>query len=65
MAKSKTGAKRMSVAEREKPVRPVRLDLTDIDHERLEKVARERGLNKASYARMAVLERVRADEGRQ
>ena len=30
---------------------------------RLEKIARERGLNKAAYARLAVLERMMADEG--
>jgi hypothetical protein len=43
--------------------RPVRLDLSATDHERLERIAAERGLNKAAYARMAVLERMRADEG--
>jgi hypothetical protein len=42
--------------------RGVRLDLADEDHERLERQARQRGLNKASYARMAVLERIKRDE---
>ena len=56
--------KRSTTAQAVKIVRPVRLDLTDNDHERLERLARERGLNKASYARQAVLERMRADEGR-
>lgn len=66
MAKSKKGGKRMGAAvQAERTVRPVRLDLSDADHDRLEKVAKEKGLNKASYARMAVLERMRADEGRQ
>jgi hypothetical protein len=48
----------------EKSARPVRLDLSETDHERLERCAKERGLNKASYARQAVLERIKADEGR-
>jgi hypothetical protein len=43
--------------------RPVRLELTTGDHARLERCAAERGLSKASYARMAVLERIKADEG--
>jgi hypothetical protein len=77
MAQVKTGPKRMTTAQAVKTakrptaaqavktVRPVRLDLTESDHERLERAAREKGLNKASYARMAVLDRLRADEGRQ
>ncbi len=40
----------------------VRLDLKPEDFERLEKQASKRGLNKASYARMAVLERLASDE---
>jgi hypothetical protein len=44
--------------------KPVRLDLSPADHERLERCAKERGLSKSSYARMAVLERIKADEGR-
>ena len=43
--------------------RPVRLELSEADHERLENVAEVKGVNKASYARMAVLDRIRADEG--
>jgi hypothetical protein len=63
-AKTKKGTKRMNAVQTERTVRPVRLDLSETDHERLERLARERGLNKASYARQAVLERMRADEGR-
>jgi hypothetical protein len=47
----------------ERSGRAVRLDLSEADHVRLEKIARERGLNKAAYARLAVLERMMADEG--
>jgi hypothetical protein len=63
-ARAAKTAKRPTAARAAKTVRPVRLDLTDTDHERLERLARERGLNKASYARQAVLERMKADEGR-
>jgi hypothetical protein len=50
----------------EKPaLKAVRLQLPESDHERLERCARERGLNLASYARQAVLEKIKADEGRQ
>ena len=44
--------------------RPVRLDLTEADHERLEQCAKQIGLTKASYARMAVMERIKADESK-
>jgi hypothetical protein len=60
MAKAK--AKKMNAVQTEKAARPVRLDLSESDHERLERCARERGLNKASYARQAVLEKIKADE---
>jgi hypothetical protein len=42
--------------------RPVRLDLTEADHKRMERLATERGLSKASYARMAVLRQMKTDE---
>jgi hypothetical protein len=47
----------------ERSRRPVRLELTASDHARLERCAAERGLSNASYARMAVLERIKVDEG--
>ncbi len=62
MAKKKVA--KVNTVQVEKSARPVRLDLSETDHERLERCARERGLNKASYARQAVLERIKADEGR-
>jgi hypothetical protein len=43
-------------------VKGVRLDLSEGDHECLERCSRELGLTMASYARMAVLERLKADE---
>jgi hypothetical protein len=66
MAKKTARTKKMTpvTVQDEKDARPVRLDLSAADHRRLERCARERGLSKASYARMAVLELIRADEGR-
>jgi hypothetical protein len=40
----------------------IRLELPIADYHRLEQQARQLGLTRASYARMAVLQRVRADE---
>jgi hypothetical protein len=45
-------------------VKGVRLDLNPADHERLERVSRERGVTMSSYARMVLLERLKADEGK-
>jgi hypothetical protein len=50
--------KRAKTVQATQPVRtgrPVRLDLTEEDHERLARQARKRGLNKASTARMVIL----------
>ncbi|MGO9470491.1 MAG: hypothetical protein ACLQVF_40885 [Isosphaeraceae bacterium] len=62
MAATRKTVKRRSTAQRDNGVRPVRLELAGADHARLERCARERGLNKASYARQAVLERIKLDE---
>lgn len=61
---AKKRAKKVDAVKEEKTAKAVRLELQPIDHERLERCARERGLNMSSYARMAVLERIKADEGR-
>ena len=60
----KTGAKKVQATATPKRrfANAVRLDLSDRDYERLERVAEERGLNKSSYARMAVLAQIRRDE---
>jgi uncharacterized membrane protein (UPF0136 family) len=42
-------------------VKGVRLDLSPADHKKLEHTAREKGLTMASYARMVLLERLKAD----
>jgi hypothetical protein len=58
-AKGKTVA---TTVKEERTAKPVRLDLAPADYERLERCARERGLTRSSYARQAVLERIKADE---
>jgi hypothetical protein len=62
MAKKK--ASKVEAVQEERAARPVRLDLAEVDHDRLENQARKLGLSKSSYARMAVLERIKVDEGR-
>ncbi len=68
MAKAKAKGKqvisstRKAVRNRNPLLVAVRLDLTERDAERLERVAREMGLSKASFARMATLERIKAIE---
>jgi hypothetical protein len=64
MAKKMTGAKKVAAttAPRRRMGKAVRLDLSEKDHDRLERAAEERGLSKSSYARMAVLALVKQDE---
>jgi hypothetical protein len=57
-------AKQAPAAKKEKLLKGVRLDLAPVDHQRLERIASERGLTMASYARMVLLERLKADEAR-
>jgi hypothetical protein len=45
--------------------KPVRLDLKPVDFERLERQAEKRGLNKSSFARMIVLEKLDSLEGKE
>jgi hypothetical protein len=56
------GAKPMNAVLEERLVKGVRLDLSPADHKRLERRAKVRGLTMASYARMAVLDRLREEE---
>jgi T5orf172 domain len=48
----------------EKNVKPIRLDLSPSDFERLERVAKRMGLTKSAYARMALFARMKADEAK-
>jgi hypothetical protein len=57
------GGKTMNAVQDKRAVKGVRLDLSPADHKRLERAAKERGLTMASYARMALFERLKADEG--
>jgi hypothetical protein len=54
----------MTAADEKKTQMAVRLELPLADYKRLDHQAKALGLTKASYARMAVMERLRADEGR-
>ena len=62
--KTVRGGKPPAAAKDVRLVKGVRLDLSPGDHERLERVARERGLTMSSYARMKLLESIKADEAR-
>lgn len=42
----------------------IRLDLTERDHERIERMADALKVSKAAFARMAVMDRVRVEEAR-
>jgi hypothetical protein len=73
MAKKKQAEKKdmSATAEATRPATPkrklanaVRLDLSDRDYARLERICDLRGLNKSSYARMAVVEMLLRDEER-
>jgi hypothetical protein len=44
------------------PGRAVAVRLSDQDHKRLDRIAKAKGLNMAAYSRMAILERLKADE---
>ena len=60
----KKAVRNRNAVQDKKVVKPVRLELSEADRETLARCAQVKGLNKASYARMAVLDRIRADEGR-
>jgi hypothetical protein len=61
MAKKKR-ASQVEAVQEPRVTSPVRLDLSAADHERLKRLAGQIGLSKSAYARMAVLERMKADE---
>ncbi len=66
MAKKKAVPKvPVATTKRKPPQRvgsPVRLDLRDEDLERLDRVCRARGLSRAAFSRMAVMERIKEYE---
>jgi hypothetical protein len=62
MAKKRTP--KVPAVEQKPEVWSVRLVLDAADHARLERVAKTLRLSKASFARMAVMERVRTEENR-
>jgi hypothetical protein len=65
MAERTPGVKKVNavaIPARRRAGKAVRLDLSAKDHDRLDRTARAKGLSKASYARMAVLDRLQQDE---
>jgi hypothetical protein len=60
MAKKRTP--KMQTTQDEKTQMAVRLELPIGDYQRLERQAKALGLTKASYARMAVMKSLKADE---
>lgn len=62
MAKKKVA--KVNVVKDAKQTWAVRLEFDAADHERLEHVARSLRLSKAAFARMAVVDRIRAEEAR-
>lgn len=63
MAKKRAGADKVQT---KTPLRRlpkvVRLELSEKDHERLERIAEAKGLSMAAFSRMAVLDRMREVE---
>ena len=63
MAKKKAVPKVSPVAV-ERETKPVRLDLSLADHERIERSAKRFGLSKSAYVRQALFKQLEADEGK-
>jgi hypothetical protein len=61
MAKKKAPPKMSATAE-ERDTKPVRLDLSLADHERIERSAKRFGLSKSAYVRQALFRQLEADE---
>lgn len=55
---AKKKAIKVNATQEPKLAKPVRLDLSAADHERLERHANKRGLSMASFARMVILEKM-------
>jgi hypothetical protein len=60
---AKKEAKKVNATQDEVTTKAVRLDLTVSDHARLDRQARKRGLTKASYSRMVILEKLDEEDG--
>jgi hypothetical protein len=61
MAKKKAAPKVNTVAE-EQATKPIRLDLSIKDHERIARSAKRFGLSKSAYVRVALFKQLEADE---
>ena len=61
MAKRKASPKVSTVAI-ERETKPIRLDLSLADHERIERSAKRFGLSKSAYVRQALFKQLEVDE---
>jgi hypothetical protein len=64
MAKRKAAPKVTTAAATERSTKPVRLDLSLEDHQRIERNAKRFGLSKSAYVRQALFKQLESDEGR-
>jgi hypothetical protein len=62
MAKKRARKVTVTEAQAEKETRPIRLDLSLEDHERIARCASRLGLSKSAYVRQATFERLIRDE---
>ncbi len=60
---AKKEVKQVNATQAEPTTKAVRLDLTMKDHARLDRQAKKRGLTKASYSRMVLLEKLDEEDG--
>lgn len=62
MAKKKTGEKPMEAVADSTVTKPIRLDLSLPDHDRIERMGKRFGLSKSAYVRMALFKQLETDE---
>jgi predicted DNA-binding protein len=64
MGRKKAEPKKMPATGTEREIRHARIELPDEDYQRLRAVARRYHISVAGYIRMAVIERIEADEAK-
>jgi predicted DNA-binding protein len=62
---AKKRSPKVEATKAERAAKSVRLDLSPVDHDRLDRCASRIGLSMSSYARMAVLKAINDDEARE
>lgn len=64
MAKKRKADPKVEAVAEVTVTKPVRLDLSLADHERIERSAKRFGLSKSAYVRQALFRQLEADEGK-